>query len=104
MPIYLFPEKALVNRNIPKTKFYENASINKVVKDAFVSQLQQITWAYKLSPETTNLAASKSLLEIEVFNIHLKTPELDEAVLLSIDKAIPHPIFFNYSTKTKFGQ
>jgi hypothetical protein len=94
MTIYTFPAKALVNRSIPKTKFYEHASISRAVKDAFVSQIQQITWAYKLSPETTNLAAVKGLFEIQVFNIQLKTPELTEGVLLSIDKAIPHPIIY----------
>ena len=94
MNIYIFPDKALVNKAIPKTKFYEHASITRAVKDAFVSQIQQITWAYKLSPETINLAAVKGLFEIQVFNIQLKTPELSEGVLLSIDKAIPHPILY----------
>lgn len=94
MSIYQYPDQALVNRNIPKTKFYEHASISRAVKDAFVSQIQQITWAYKLSPETTNLAAVKGLFEIQVFNIQLKTPELENGVLLSIDKAIPHPIIY----------
>ncbi|OQW68681.1 MAG: hypothetical protein BVN34_08350 [Proteobacteria bacterium ST_bin12] len=94
MVLYTFPDKAFVNRNIPKTKFYEHASISRALKDEFVSQIQQITWAYKLSPETTNLAAVKGLFEIQVFNIQLKTPELDNGVLLSIDKAIPHPIFY----------
>lgn len=94
MTTYTFPAKALVNRPIPKTKFYEHASISRSVKDAFVSQIQQITWAYKLSPETTNLTAVKGLFEIQVFNIQLKTPELSDGVLLSIDNAIPHPILF----------
>lgn len=101
MAFYQFPEKALVNRNIPKTKFYEHANITKVVKDAFVSQIQQITWAYKLSPESTNLAAIKGLFEIEVFNIQLKTPDLVEGVLLSIDKAIPHPIIYQLFFENK---
>jgi hypothetical protein len=92
--IYQYPQKAYVNRPIPKTKFYENANVTKAVKDAFVSQIQQITWAYKLSPETINLSSTRSLLEMQVFNIQLKTPELDEKVLLSIDKAISHPIIF----------
>jgi hypothetical protein len=92
--LFQYPEKAYFNRVIPKTKFYENANINKSVKDAFVSQIQQIVWAYKLSPETINLSATKRLLEIQVFNIHLKEPELSENVLFSIDKAIPHPIIF----------
>lgn len=92
--VFQYPEKAYFNRTIPKTKFYENANFNKSVKDAFVSQIQHIIWAYKLSPETINLSATKSLLEIQVFNIHLKEPDLSEGVLLSIDKAIPHPIIF----------
>lgn len=92
--IYTFPEKSLVNRNIPKTKFYEHAHITSGVKEAFVNQIQQITWAYKLSPETTNLSATKGVNEIEVFNLQLKTPVLAEDVLLSIDKAIPHPIIY----------
>lgn len=101
--VFQYPEKAYFNRTIPKTKFYENANINKSVKDAFVSQIQQIIWAYKLSPETINLSATKSLLEIQVFNIHLKEPDLYEGVLLSIDKAIPHPIIFQliYNQKLK---
>jgi len=94
MTLFQFPEKAAVNRNIPKTKFYEHASINRPTKEAFVSQIQKIVWAYKLAPETTNLPAANGLYEIQVFNIYLKTRELDDQVLVSIDKAIPHPILF----------
>lgn len=92
--LYQFPNKALVNRNIPKTKFYEHAAISRAVKEAFISQIQQITWAYKLSPETINLEAVKGVFEVQVFNIQLKTPELENGVLQSIDKAIPHPIIY----------
>jgi len=94
---YQYPEKALVNRTIPKSKFYEKASITKTVKDAFIGQIQNIVWAYKLSTETINLNATKDLLEIQVFNISLKKTELDERALLAIDKAIPHPIIFQLS-------
>ena len=92
--LYQYPEKALVNRTIPKTKFYEKADITKTVKDAFIRQIQNIVWAYKLSPETINLNTTKDLLEIQVFNIALKVMDIDEKVLLAIDKAIPHPIIF----------
>ncbi len=92
--LYQYPEKALINRTIPKTKFYEKASITKTVKDAFISQIKNIVWTYKLSPETINLNATKNLLEIQVFNISLKKIDLDERVLLAIDKAIAHPIIF----------
>jgi hypothetical protein len=99
--LYQYPEKALVNRTIPKTKFYEKASITKTVKEAFIGQIQNIIWAFKLSPETINLKATKDLLEIQVFNILLKTRDLDERVLLAIDKAIPHPIVFQLSFEDK---
>jgi hypothetical protein len=99
--LYQYPEKALVNRTIPKTKFYEKANITKTLKDAFIRQIQNIIWAYKLSPETINLHATKDLLEIQVFNITLKTNDLDERVLLSIDRAIPHPIIFQLSFEDK---
>ena len=95
--LYQYPEKAFVNRTIPKTKFYEKANISKGVKDAFIGQIQNIVWAYKLSTETINLNATKDLLEIQVFNISLKKTELDERALLAIDKAIPHPIIFQLS-------
>jgi hypothetical protein len=99
--IYQYPEKAYVNRPIPKTKFYENASITKSVKDAFVGQIQQIVWAYKLSPETVNLPATKGLFEIQVFNVLLKTQQLNENVLQAIDKAIPHPIIYQLKFEDK---
>ena len=52
MSFYIFPDKALVNRNIPKTKFYEHASISRVVKDAFVSQIQQMIQQGQLTRDT----------------------------------------------------
>jgi hypothetical protein len=101
--LYQYPEKALVNRIIPKTKFYEKAGITKTVKDIFIKQIQSVAWAYKLSPETINLSSTKDLLEIQVFNIELKSASLDERILMAIDKAIPHPIIFqvNYEKKIK---
>ena len=94
MATYHFPDKAIVNRTIPKTKFYEHATISRAIKEAFVSQIQQIIWSYKLSPETINLLPAKNLNEIEVFDVHIKTSEIDNGILQSIDRAIPHPIIY----------
>ena len=92
--MFIYPEKAAFNRVLPKTKIYANAKPSKSIKDKFVSQISEITWKYKLSPETTNLAARGGFTEIQVFEIELKEPELSIDVLAVIDKAIPYPIFF----------
>jgi hypothetical protein len=63
------------------------------VKELFVSQVAEIVWAHKLSPETLRLPARPGVPEILVFDLHLKGGELDEDVLQAIDRAIPFPLF-----------
>lgn len=89
-----WPAKAAVNRVVPKTKFYEQAAVNSRLKDLFVKEVDQITWLAKLATETINLPAKDGVLEIQVFAIQLKTPELHQDVLRCIDGAIHHPILF----------
>jgi hypothetical protein len=62
------------------------------VKDFFVSQLAEIVWAHKLSPETLQLPATPAVPEIQVFDLYLKGTVLDESVLQAIDRAIPFSI------------
>ena len=92
--LFEYPKKAAFNRIVPKTKFYERAKPTKTVKDKFVSQVAQIVWSYKLSPETTNLAANKGVNEVQVFTVKAKCASLGEDVLRCIDKSIPSPIVF----------
>ena len=101
--LYLYPPKAEFGRVVPKAKIYEHAGANTALKDLFITQVEQINWTHKLSPETTNLAATKTVAEIQVFAISLKKPELDEAVLRAMDEAIASPILFElaFQGKTK---
>lgn len=92
--MFAYPKQAEFNRVLPKSKIYAHAKPSKAVKDLFVSQIGEIVWKYKLSPETINLPARHGVTEIQVFEIALKTEELDEDVLRTIDKAIPFPILF----------
>lgn len=91
---YAWPAQAAVNRVLPKSKIYTHAKPSAAVRALFVAQVEQITWRYKLAPETINLAAKPAVPEIEVFELALKTPDLSDAVLRCIDKAIPFPILF----------
>jgi hypothetical protein len=90
--MFVYPKQAEFNRVVPKTKIYAHARVSKRVKELFVSQVGEIIWKYKLSPETTNLPARNGIREIQVFDIHLKSREIDDAVLVAIDKAIPFPL------------
>ncbi len=92
--MFAYPKQAEFNRVLPKSKIYAHAKPSKAVKDLFVSQIGEIVWKYKLSPETINLPARHGITEIQVFEIALKGEEMDEDVLHTIDKTIPFPILF----------
>ncbi len=92
--LFSFPVQARVARVVPKSKIYEHGPVNSALRDKFVAQVEQITWAYKLAPETINLPARGGVAEIQVFDITLKAAELDEDLLRAIDRAIPLPIIF----------
>ncbi|MDL2196187.1 MULTISPECIES: DUF4391 domain-containing protein [Shewanella] len=103
---FQFPEAAALGvpdqygkkqgQKIPKETIYQQASPTHAVKQLFVSQVEHITWRYKLSAETLNVAASEQVLEIQVFDIQLKAncDALDRQVLETLDKAIPSNIFY----------
>jgi len=90
-----YPKQAEFNRVVPKAKIYAFAKPTRAVRNHFVSQVAEIVWKYKLSPETVNLPARQGIQEIQIFVIALKAPELAEDVLRTMDRAIPSPIFFD---------
>ena len=95
--MFAYPKQAEFNRVVPKNKIYAHAKPSKRVRELFVSEVGEILWKYKLSPETVNLPARHGITEIEVFEIALKTPELDPAVLQAMDRAIPFPLLFQFT-------
>ncbi|MBE1586760.1 DUF4391 domain-containing protein [Nonomuraea angiospora] len=93
-PLYRWPATAKFGRVIPKTKFYEHATISTTVREKFVNEVQRITWAYKLADETIHLRCSSTVPEIQVFTVDAKDDDVSETVLTAIDKAVPFPIIF----------
>ncbi len=89
-----FPESTKFERRIPKQKFYDNLSVTPAVKRIISEQIKQIIWSYKIAASTINLAAGNTVTEIEVFTIYLNDKELDQKVLLQIDREIPYHILF----------
>ena len=94
LALIAYPKQAAFGRVLPKNKIYEHSEANTRLKDLFVKQVEQIIWAFKLSPETLHLPARPGVPEIQVFSLQLKTPELHRDVLRCIDGAIPFPIMF----------
>ena len=92
--LFSWPAKAAVSRPVSKAKIYAHAKPTAALRALFVEQVESITWAYKLAPESINLPAKPDVPEIEVFEIALKQPDVSHAVLRCIDKAIPFPILF----------
>ena len=92
--LYDWPRAAAFGRVIPKNKIYEHAGAGTALKDLFVRDVEQIIWAYKLAPETVNLAATERVAEIQVLRITARTKDLDPRILRAIDKAIPFPLIF----------
>lgn len=88
------PKSTEFNRRIPKQKFYENLSVSSTLKRIFVEQIKGIWWRNKIAATTINLAAGETVTEIEIFEICLSAPLLNETVLRQIDKEIPYHILF----------
>lgn len=89
-----FPASTEFGKRIPKQKFYENIDITPAQKRVFVEQIRLIYWRNKLAATTLNLAAGETVTEIEVFEVRLNAPQLEEAVLRQMDKEIPYHILF----------
>tara|TARA_R110000822_G_scaffold56144_15_gene142102 strand:- start:37104 stop:37781 length:678 start_codon:yes stop_codon:yes gene_type:complete len=92
--LFNYPAKAAFGRVIPKSRIYDHARLTKSSRERFVSQVDRITWAYKLAPETINLPEAPGVAEIQVIQIEQRHEALDTSVLAAIDKAIPTPLVF----------
>lgn len=92
--LYRWPPAAKFGRVVPKTKFYEHATLSATLREKFVSEVQRITWAYKLADETIHLRGNAAVPEIQVFSIDAKGQDISDDVLAAVDKAIQFPIIF----------
>lgn len=90
--MFQLPTSTLVNRKIPKSKFYEKLQANHHLKELFTEQVESILWKHKLSKDTIRLEPKDDIEEIQIFEVHLKEQTYSLDLLRNIDKAIPYPI------------
>ena len=96
------PRSTEFNKRIPKQKFYEKLNVTPALKRSFIDQIKTVIWRNKIAESTLNISPGKTVIEIEIFEIQLCTPELDTDVLKIIDKEIPYHIVFILSYEGKY--
>lgn len=87
------PASTVVNRVVPKEKFYSKTAVNNKLRQQFTVEIEKIRWTNKIAPDTLNIT-NKDHTELQVFEITLKQAELSSSVLRHIDTFIPYPILF----------
>ena len=87
------PKSTEINKFVAKTNFYKRPNITPKIHDLIEQQIDRITWTNKVAPTTMNIS-SADILEFQVFHIQLKTPDLDNAVPVFMQKSVPYPILF----------
>lgn len=100
--MFVLPKTTEFNKRIPKQKFYENLSVTPAIKKVFMEQIKIIYWRNKLATTTLNLASGDQVTEIEVFEVRLTSPDLDENALRLIDREIPYHILFLMEYRGKY--
>lgn len=93
-PMLDLPRTTAVDRRVPKQTLYRHLTLNPAQRRLFTDQIGVVWWRNKIAPATANLAPGRTVTELEVFELELPAPALDEAALRLIDKAIPYPILY----------
>lgn len=87
------PTSTIVNRFLPKEKFYSKTVVPNKLRELFTDEVEKIVWVHKISPATLNITAEE-YEELQIFEISLKKDELSLQILKHIDTFIPYPILF----------
>ncbi|GAB3036487.1 hypothetical protein GCM10027052_13530 [Parafrigoribacterium mesophilum] len=96
--LFRWPSAAAFGRTVPKSKFYEHGNVRTALREKFTSDIQRITWAYKLADDTVRLRASAAVPEIQVFTVETKGADVSDDVLTAIDKSVHYPIIFEVAS------
>ena len=88
-----FPQSAAYGKKIPFATLRRQG-----IAPRYGDFIKSLVWAYKLSPETMQLAATDSVKEIEVMDLAVKDKcsglRSLAAVISALDKIIPSPLIF----------
>lgn len=89
-----FPSSTLVGKPVPKAAFYKHLEVNARIKTRFVEDIDRIVWLAKLTPSTLHIEDGEAVHEIAVFQVTLKSEDVPDDVLLTIDRQMPRHTLF----------
>ena len=92
--LYLWPAAAEFGSRVPEGKFFDHPAFTPAVREKFASEVQCVTWRYKLAEATIDLQGTADVPEVQVLRIDARDADVSKQVLTAIDKAIPFPIVF----------
>jgi hypothetical protein len=90
--LYAWPPRTAFGRAIPKSRIYGAAQVPRAMQAKFVDQVERMQWTHVLRADRLNLRPSADVEEIAVIAIDLHVPDVEPAVLVAIEKAIPRPL------------
>ena len=99
MSLYSWPERARVNRRLPKDTLIQNAKISRIrltpkIRAILTAEIERITITHQLAPQSINLSARKGVEDIMIIELRQKTECLSDGVLHWIDRTLPRATIF----------
>ena len=92
------PKASVFEMRVPKNKIIETLPPRSRLKRLVTEQIDAIHWRHALSEESTRLPAGKTVREIDVLEIVVRTPTLDRDVALAVDSVFPRPTILVITT------
>lgn len=103
------PEKARVNKKVPKNMFYRNADLNKAETKTFVDEIQSVQLLAMLNSDSIRVAPfineDYNISDVALMIVELKGRGREEKVANIIHAAIPYPLFivFAHNNEVRFS-
>jgi hypothetical protein len=92
--LLLFPPSTIVGKVVPKNAFYGRSAQKTWLKDLLTREFESITWLYKLTAQTLNVADGEKVQEIDIFFCRMKADRYSVNPFSGIDELIPRHTMF----------
>ena len=88
------PPSTIVNKVVPKNAFYGRSAQKTRLKDLLTREFESITWLYKLTAQTLNMADGEKVEEVDVFLCQMKTDGYSLRPFCEVDELLPRHTMF----------
>lgn len=89
-----FPTSTIVNKVVPKNAFYGRSAQKTWLKDLLTREFDSITWLYKLTAQTLNVAEGEKVEEVDVFLCRMKADRYSVNPFCGMDELLPRHTLF----------